>query len=85
MQSLIGERDETDLGEVEMEGVLKNRIERRNQRLHHVIQKMAEADCEEDPERRALLVSGAALAVSTEVAREAMDHCRATRLFCDPC
>jgi hypothetical protein len=35
---LIGERDKPDLAEIEMEAGLEHRIDRRQQRLHHVVQ-----------------------------------------------
>src|SRR5258708_17174244 len=41
---LAGERDQADLAEVEMERAFQQRIDRRDQRLHHVVEEMAEAD-----------------------------------------
>jgi hypothetical protein len=41
---LAGERDQADLSEIEMERAFQQWIDRRNQRLHHVVQEMAEAD-----------------------------------------
>ena len=41
---LIDQRDEADLTEVEVEIRLQIRIDRRQQRLHHVVEQVAEAD-----------------------------------------
>ena len=42
--NLIDESDETDLTEVELQACLEDGIDRRQQRLHHVVQQMAEAE-----------------------------------------
>jgi hypothetical protein len=42
------------LGEVQVKGRLQNRIDRREQRLVHIIQQVAEADREQDREGRRL-------------------------------
>jgi hypothetical protein len=47
---LIGECDEADLSERESELHLEVRIDRREQRLQHVIEQMTEADRDEDGE-----------------------------------
>ena len=47
---LASQRDQPDLPEIEPVGSLQHRIERRNQRLHHVVQKVTEADCREHAE-----------------------------------
>ena len=49
-RDLIGEGDETDLDERQPELRLEIRIDRREQRLHHVIEQMTEADRDEDGE-----------------------------------
>ena len=45
---LPGEGDVADLGEIELEGFLQQGIDGGHQRLHHVIEHMAETDGEED-------------------------------------
>jgi hypothetical protein len=45
--NLEGEGDEADLGEVEMERCFEDGIDRRQQRLHHVVEHVAEADSRE--------------------------------------
>jgi len=45
---LVGERQQSDLAEVQMKGALENGIDRRQQRLHHVIDEMADADRGQD-------------------------------------
>ena len=47
-RELIGQRDEADLREVELKRVLQHRIDRGQQRLHHVVQQMADAEGPED-------------------------------------
>ncbi len=47
---LVGEGDEADLGEVEVEGCLEDGIDGGQQRLHHVVEEMTEADGGEDAE-----------------------------------
>ena len=42
-----GERDDADLGEVEGEGILQHRVDRRQQRLDHVVEEVGEADRDE--------------------------------------
>ena len=42
------ERDEAHLREIELEVLLEDRIDRGDQRLHHVVEKMAEAECREN-------------------------------------
>jgi hypothetical protein len=49
---LEGQRDEADLAEVEAVGVLDQRIDRRQQRLHHVVEQMREAERQDDGEGR---------------------------------
>ena len=51
---LIGQRDHPDLPEVEMEGSLQQRINRRDQRLNHVVQEVAEGGREQDRENQFL-------------------------------
>ena len=46
------QRDQADLAEVEAVGVLDDGIDRRQQRLHHVVQQMREAEREDDREGR---------------------------------
>ncbi len=49
---LVGEADEAELGEVEVQRFLQVGVDGDDERLHHVVQKMAEADgCEHDEER----------------------------------
>ena len=48
---LVGERDQADLPEVERVGVLEDRIDRRQDRLHQVVEHVAEADRAQDAER----------------------------------
>ncbi len=50
---LVGQRDQTDLAEIEVEAALEDRIDRRQQRLHHVVQQVAEAQRRQDAECRA--------------------------------
>ena len=47
-RDLVHERDQTDLAEAQTEVLLEDRIDRRQQRLHHVVQQMAEAEAGED-------------------------------------
>ena len=42
------EGDQADLGEIQRERGLEHRIHRRQQRLHHVVEQVAEADGEQD-------------------------------------
>ena len=49
---LGGERDQPDLAEIEPVGFLQNWIERRNQRLVHVVQQMADRERHQDREGR---------------------------------
>ena len=48
---LVHERDEPNMTEVEAERALEDRIDRRQQRLHHVVQQVAEAERTEHRER----------------------------------
>ena len=50
---LVDEGDGTDLAEAQPEARLEDRVDRRQQRLHHVVQQMAEADGAEDERRGA--------------------------------
>ena len=50
-RELEGEGDEADLREIQREVGLEHRVHRRQQRLHHVVEQMAEADGEQDGER----------------------------------
>ena len=52
-RQLERERDEPGLEEREAELVAKHRIERRRQRLHHVVEHVRDADRDEDAQRRA--------------------------------
>ena len=45
---LEDQRDEADLGEREAEFLLEKRIDRRNDRLHHVVEQMRGADHQQD-------------------------------------
>ncbi len=45
---LIGKGDQTDLGEIQVEIGLEQRIDRQNQRLDHVVEEMRKADRSED-------------------------------------
>ena len=47
---LKGESDEADLAEIQPKGGFQDRIERRHERLHHIVEEMAETDGEEDRE-----------------------------------
>jgi len=47
---LIGEGNEPDMGKVEIEGRFQVGIDRRQERLHHVVQRVAESDGEEHRE-----------------------------------
>ena len=49
-RDLRRERDQPDLPEVEVIGILQDRINRRHYRLQHVVQKMAKADRGQDSE-----------------------------------
>ena len=55
---LIGEGDVADLSEVQMKGAFEDRIDRRQERLHHVVEEMAEAGCGEHTDERSGLRSG---------------------------
>src|SRR5262245_17097271 len=60
-RELQHEGDEANLREIELKVLLQNRVNGRNQRLHHVVEQMAEAESREDLERwihRWLVVSG---------------------------
>jgi hypothetical protein len=46
-RELEGEGDETDLAEIEVKAGLQHRVHGRQQRLHHVVQQVAEADREQ--------------------------------------
>ena len=48
---LEDERDETDLGERKTEFGFEQRIDRRNHRLHHVVEQMGDADEQQDRRR----------------------------------
>ena len=58
---LVGQRDQTDLREGEMERALEQRIDRKDQRLDHVVQKMRKADGAEHLVARTLGVVGSAV------------------------
>ena len=45
---LQDERDEANLREIELKVLFENRIDGRNQRLHHVVEQVAEAEGGED-------------------------------------
>jgi hypothetical protein len=47
---LVGESEEAEVGEVEVKLALEDRVDRREQRLHHVVEEVAEADGGEDAE-----------------------------------
>ena len=51
---LRGQRDHSDLREAEPIGVLQHRIERRQQRPHHIVQEMRKAERQKDREDGAL-------------------------------
>jgi hypothetical protein len=51
-RELEGESDEADLGEIEVIVGLERRVDRRQQRLHHVVEQVGEADREENGEGR---------------------------------
>jgi hypothetical protein len=53
-RALEGQRDQADLAERKGVGILENGIQRRHQRLHHVVQQMAEAEREDDREGRTI-------------------------------
>ena len=53
-RQLKGQRDQSDLREVEAVGVLDERIDGRQQRLHHVVEQMREAERHHDRERAGL-------------------------------
>ena len=48
---LEGERDQADLGEARGRNLLEQRIDRRQQRLHHVVEQVAEAQHQQDRHR----------------------------------
>ena len=50
--ALEGERDQADLAEAQRVVLLEDGIERRHQRLHHVVEQVAEAQREDDREGR---------------------------------
>ena len=47
-RDLIGQRDHPDLAEVEMKGLFEYGINRRDQRLHHVVQEVAKGGSEQN-------------------------------------
>src|ERR1700730_14772314 len=49
-RQLLGEGDQAYLAEIEMEGILEERIDRGNQRLQRVVQEVEEADGEKNLE-----------------------------------
>ena len=49
---LIGQRDRADLHETQVEFALQQRINRDDQRLHHVVEKVREADGAQNLEAR---------------------------------
>ena len=49
---LVGERDHADLREAEMKFTLEQGIYRHDERLHHVVEKVREAECAQDIEAR---------------------------------
>ena len=51
---LKGQRDQSDLREIQTVGILDERIDRRQQRLHHVVEQMREAERHHDRERAGL-------------------------------
>ena len=55
---LESERDKTDLSEVERVGILEDRIDRRQQRLHHVVEAVAHAQRREDGEGGVIDIAG---------------------------
>ena len=55
---LEGEGDEADLGEVEMEGCFEDGVDRGEERLHHVVEDVAEADGRQDAEHGFLFGCG---------------------------
>ena len=57
-EDLVGHGDEADLAEIEIEGALENRVHGREQRLHHVVEHVADADGAEDSEEGLLLLVG---------------------------
>src|SRR5580765_5508511 len=48
---LKGQRDESDLSETELEGFLQQRVDRRDQGLNGIVQKMTETQREKDRQR----------------------------------
>lgn len=55
---LKGKRDQSYLGEAQVEGILQQRINGRDYRLDGIVQQMAEAECKEDAKRRFTRGSG---------------------------
>jgi hypothetical protein len=55
---LIGESDEADLGKVKLERGFQNRVDGGQQRLHHVVDEVANADGGEDTEERGVFGLG---------------------------
>jgi hypothetical protein len=53
-RQLEGERDQSDLSVVQLEGILHQGVDRRDQRLHRVVQQVREGDGEKDRENGAL-------------------------------
>jgi hypothetical protein len=51
---LAGQRDQADLGEIEMEGLFDHRINRGDERLDGVIEQMGKADGQENRHDRFL-------------------------------
>ena len=57
-RELEGQRDQPDLAEIEREALLQDRIDRRQQRLHQVVEEVADADRREHGEGRPLMARG---------------------------
>lgn len=57
-EDLVGHGDEADLAEIEVEGALENRVHGGEQRLHHVVEHVADADGAEDSEEGLLFLVG---------------------------
>ena len=52
--ALEGQRQKPDLAEIQMEAALEDRVDRRQQRLHQVVQQVGDADGRQDRNRDAL-------------------------------
>ena len=71
---LISQRDHADLHEAQMEFALQQRVDRDDQRLHHVVEKMRKADGAQNIEVRARRWGGRRSGDARSGGRETLFH-----------